>query len=77
MTLYSCFCAVYLTGDQVIAATRECMEDTIKFIGEKYGTVDKYLRSVCLLHRPCTFNSTELCRSGQTLALDLHVGKAA
>lgn len=39
--------AVYLTGDEVIAATRDTMEETIKYIMDKYGTVDKYLQTVC------------------------------
>ena len=38
--------AVYLTGDLVIAATRDTMDDTITFINEKYGSAWKYLKAV-------------------------------
>ncbi|KAK9790970.1 hypothetical protein WJX73_008106 [Symbiochloris irregularis] len=36
---------VYLTSDEVIAATRDTMEETIQFIKDKYGSADKYLHS--------------------------------
>ena len=39
-------CAVYLTTNDVIAATRDTMEDTITYINEKYGSARRYLKSV-------------------------------
>ena len=44
-------CAVYLTGNQVIAATRDTMEDTIAFINDKYGSARRYLKAVSPLRR--------------------------
>lgn len=38
--------AVYLTTDDVIAATRDTMEDTIHYIIDKYGSAAKYLHEV-------------------------------
>lgn len=40
---------VYLTTDEVIAATRDTMVDTIAYIRDKYGTAADYLKEV----RPC------------------------
>jgi len=37
---------VYLTSDDVIAATRDTMEETIAFINTKYGGVRDYLSDV-------------------------------
>ena len=44
---------MYLTGDEVIAATKDTMDDTMQYISDKYGSADKYLRSV----RPCLFHA--------------------
>lgn len=38
--------AVYLTQDSVIAATHDTMEDTIKYLLDKYGTAANYLHEV-------------------------------
>ena len=38
--------AVYLTADDVIAATRDTMEDTIDYINEKHGGIVHYLQEV-------------------------------
>lgn len=38
--------AVYLTTDDVIAAQRETMDDTIAYINKKYGNVATYLKEV-------------------------------
>ena len=40
------FCAVYLTADDVIAATRDTMEDTIGYIDDKHGGIVHYLQEV-------------------------------
>ena len=37
---------VYLTTDEVIAATKETMEDTITYVKEKYGGAAEYLKEV-------------------------------
>ena len=34
--------AVYLTADDVIAATRDTMEATLDYLDQKYGSIDKY-----------------------------------
>ena len=40
---------VYLTSDDVIAATRDTMEETIAYLKEKYGSAARYLHEVhCL-----------------------------
>lgn len=39
---------VYLTSDDVIAATRDTMEETIQFINSKYGGVRHYLNEIGL-----------------------------
>lgn len=45
---------MYLTSDAVIAATKDTMEDTIKYIDEKYGSAVGYLHEVGP-HSPCDF----------------------
>jgi hypothetical protein len=44
--LHLCMLAVYLTTDDVIAATRDTMDDTIKYLIDKYGSVARYLHEV-------------------------------
>ena len=39
-------CAVYLTSDAVIAATKDTMEDTIAYIDENYEGAANYLHDV-------------------------------
>jgi hypothetical protein len=36
--------AVYLTADDVIAATRDTMEATLDYLAQKYGDIDNYAR---------------------------------
>jgi len=36
--------AVYLTADDVIAATRDTMEATLDYLAQKYGDIDSYAR---------------------------------
>ena len=42
---------VYLTSDDVIAATRDTMEDTIDYISNHYGSAANYLTQVPLFHK--------------------------
>ena len=43
---------VYLTSDDVIAATKETMEDTIEYVKEKYGSAADYFKEVLLIEKP-------------------------
>lgn len=43
---------VYLTSDDVIAATRDTMEDTIAYILEKYSSAEGYMLEVHALNVP-------------------------
>ena len=45
--------AVYLTADDVIAATRDTMEATIDYINEKHGGIVPYLQDVRCHHLAC------------------------
>ena len=38
-------CAAYLTSDDVIAATRDCMEDTIAYLHNKCGGIQAYMKT--------------------------------
>lgn len=42
MTAHGVHYAVYLTADDVIAATRDTMEATLDYLDQKYGSIDKY-----------------------------------
>ncbi len=46
-TCMGCHDTVYLTTDDVIAATRATMEDTIQYINDEYGSAANYLKEVC------------------------------
>ena len=45
--------AVYLTADDVIAATRDTMEDTIVYINEKHDGIVHYLHEARVSGSPC------------------------
>ena len=52
---------MYLTADDVIAATRDTMEATLDYLEQKYGDIDHYCREV---RRPAplpSVNASSLC----------------
>lgn len=44
---------MYLTADDVIAATRDTMEATLDYLEQKYGHIDVYCREVLLSQAFC------------------------
>ena len=46
ITAHGLHVAVYLTADDVIAATRDTMEATLDYLDQKYGSIDKYCQEV-------------------------------
>ena len=75
------YAAVYLTADDVIAATRDTMEATLDYLEQKYGHIDVYCREVRLSQalpgchpRPCLLTTSVahkdlFCRSGYSLGM--------
>ena len=73
---------VYLTSDDVIAATRDTMEDTIDYINTRYGSAADYLTQVLVTgvveQSECchAFGASSVCQRGcRTCAPSLILGQ--